>query len=291
MKISITYDVGKELVEECSRITGLEAQVDQDGNGEIIIGFRNLDVKDNTVLVQTLSAGVNHLNFNTSNDNVTICSNAGAYSNIVTELVYALLLSHSKKISFFDSETKEGRFTRIPTPILEGMTMGILGYGGIGRQVARVAKAMDMKTLGHSRSGRRDEFLDDISSSAGDLFARSDIVLIATPLTKATKGMVNRELLSRFRGKYIINIARADVVHRDDMLAFLKENPEKFYLTDVWWGEPEISDPVPENAVLTPHVGGYSPENIRKAMILASENVKRFLDGHPENVVDVSDYI
>ncbi len=290
MKVSITYNVDKDTVERCSQITGLETSVDREGTGEIIIGFSRLKIRENTVLVQTASAGVDHLDFTGAGENVTVCSNAGAYSNVVAEMVFAQLLSHIKKICTFDAGTRSGEFKRQQIGTLEGLRMGILGYGGIGMQAARLAKAFDMKTMAYSRSTRSKDHLDEIASSPEELFSSSDVVLISTPLNTSTRNMVNRELLSKFSGKYIINIARAEVVDKDDMLNFLKENPGKFYLSDVWWGEPDLTIPVPENAMLTPHVGGFTEKTLQDATIKACENVRRFLDGHPENVVDLREY-
>ena len=68
--------------------------------------------------------------------------------------------------------------------------------------------------------------------------------------------MVLGKPLSIFSGKYIINVARANIVKEGDMRSFLKNNPDKFYLSDVWWNEPEINMPVPHNVILTPHVAG-----------------------------------
>lgn len=291
MRISITYNVGREVVEKCSEITGLEASVDLEGKGEIIVGFSKLKSTENTVLIQTASAGVDHMDFSSIGDNVTVCSNAGAYSNIVSEMVFALLLSHLKKIGSFDIATRSGKFKRESIGMLEGKTFGVLGYGGIGRQSARIAKALDMKTIAYSRSRKDSQYLDGWEESPERLFENSDILLISTPLTNETSGMVDRKLLSRFGGTYIINIARSDVVNRQDMLDYLSENSDRFYLSDVWWGEPEIKYPVPENAVLTPHVGGYAEEMLTHATLRACENVKRFLDGKPENVVNMKEYV
>ncbi len=290
MKISVNYDVDDETLQECSRITGLEASVDRTGSGEIVISFRNFKVNENTVLLQSASAGVDHFDLSSLNEKVTFCSNAGAYSNVLAEHVFALLLEHVKKIGALSRKTREGKFEREGIGTLEGLTFGILGYGGIGRQSARIAKAFDMRTIGFSRSLKQDEFLDSVAKSPKEIFSSSDVVLISTPLSNSTRDLVDSSLLGSFRGKYIINVARADVVKREDMQTYLKENPEKYYLTDVWWGEPELKYPIPENAVLTPHIGGFTPKTLRDATLSACRNVRRFLDGHPANVVNPEEY-
>lgn len=290
MRVSITYNVDSDIVDQCSSITGLETSIDREGTGEILIGFSRLKIRENTILVQTASAGVDHMDFTGANENVTICSNAGAYSDVVAEMVFAQLLAHVKKICKFDASTRRGEFKREQIGSLEGLTMGILGYGGIGRQAARIAKAFDMKTIAYSRTIRNREFLDEGVQTPEELFSRSDVLLISTPLNRETRHMVNSELLSEFKGTYIVNIARAEVVDKDAMLGFLKSNPGKYYLSDVWWGEPDLSIPVPDNALLTPHVGGFTARTLRDATIKACENVRRFLDGHPENVVNLGEY-
>ncbi len=290
MKISINYDVDEDVVRECSRITGLEASVDKSCSGEVIISFRNPKLSDRTVLLQSAAAGVNHFDLSQINEKIMLCSNAGAYNNALAELVFGLLLEHVKKICTFSARTKNGSFERERVGSIEGMTFGVLGYGGIGKQSARVAKAFDMRTIGYSRKLREDEYLDAVASSPEEIFRESDIVLIATPLSNETRGMVNSSLLGQFAGTYIINVARADIVDRQDMLSFLDKNPEKFFLTDVWWGEPVIKDPVPENAVLTPHIGGFADRTLKDATLSACRNVKRFLDGSPLNIVDLSEY-
>lgn len=291
MRISITYDIDDETVRKCSAITGLEASVDKEGTGEIILGYSRLTARENTVMIQTASAGVDHVNFAGIREGVTVCSNAGAYSNVLGEHVFALLLSHIKKIAKFDASTRKGKYDREPVGTLEGMTFGVLGYGGIGAQSARIAKAMDMRTIAYSRSFRDEKYLDAKASSPADLFSESDILLIATALNNDTRGMVNADLLGRFNGTYIINVARSDIVDTKAMLDFLSRNPEKYYLSDVWWEEPEIKDPVPENALLTPHIGGLADRTIESATISACRNIRKFLDGTPDNVVRIGDYI
>ncbi len=117
------------------------------------------------------------------------------------------------------------------------------------------------------------------------------MVIIALPLTTATRNYVDRKLLQKFRGNIIVNIARADIVSKGDMIAFLKENPGVMFLSDVWWNEPNVELPLPENSVITPHVAGISQESMTTALMRACGNVKKYLEGKPEHVVNVKEYL
>lgn len=290
MEVSIVMDVEPNLLKKCSDIIGLNVKVDENADSEIQIVLSEAKINDRTKMVQTVSAGVNHLNFKDFGGDVTLCCNAGAFSYSVAEHTFALLLSKIKKIREFDSSTKKGEFVKERVGALYGKTMGILGYGGIGRQVARISKAFDMKVIGYTRSPQEDRNVDRFAESMDEVVESSDFLLIALPLTNKTENIVNKKLLDKFVGKIIINVGRADIVDKGDMLNFLKEHPEKSYLTDVWWGEPKIEDKIPENVILTPHVAGISEDQFEFALLYACKNVKAYLDGKPEHVIDVSEY-
>ena len=290
MKITILHDLGPEVVEKCKLITGQDVSLNEPDDAEIQIILRKFIPTRNLKMVQTVSAGVDHLKFDELPEGVTLCSNAGAFSDPVAEHAFAMLLTHAKKICQFASETRNGTYRKDRVDTLSGQTFGILGHGGIGKSSARIARALGMRVIAYTRSVKEDPNVDKFASTAEAIFEESDILLIALPKTKQTLKLVNKSLLARFRGKVIMNMARADIVDEDDMKSYLSENPDVFYLTDVWWNEPDVKFPIPENAMLTPHVGGISRESADNAFILACTNVKRYLDGKPENVVDVKEY-
>ncbi|WP_241761800.1 2-hydroxyacid dehydrogenase [Thermoplasma acidophilum] len=258
-----------------------EAQVIKD---RYVLGKR-------TKMIQAISAGVDHIDVNGIPENVVLCSNAGAYSISVAEHAFALLLAHAKNILENNELMKAGIFRQSPTTLLYGKALGILGYGGIGRRVAHLAKAFGMRVIAYTRSSV-DQNVDVISESPADLFRQSDFVLIAIPLTDKTRGMVNSRLLANARKNLtIVNVARADVVSKPDMIGFLKERSDVWYLSDVWWNEPEITETNLRNAILSPHVaGGMSGEIMDIAIQLAFENVRNFFEGHPRNVVRKEEY-
>ena len=131
------------------------------------------------------------------------------------------------------------------------------------------------------------------------VLSESDVVVIATPLTKHTRNMITKEKLRLMRRDAIlVNIARAGVVKREDLLDFLKENPDFRYASDVWWN---INEKFQEdyvfmqfpNVVGTPWIGGgLGNDEVWINMVnLAVDNVIRFLNGEtPKNIVDKNDY-
>lgn len=290
MEISLLFDADEETLKKCSEIIGQTVKSDKSGNSEIQIAFSEIKVTDRTKMIQTMFAGVDHVDFTKIREDITLCSNAGAFSNTVAEHVFALVLSHMKKIVAFDQMTRSGKYQKEPVEVLEGKTMGIAGYGGIGKRVARIAKAFDMKVLGFTRSPVEDPNVDEYMKSLEELAGKSDIFVLALPLTTKTAGIIDRRVLDSFRGDVIVNVARADIVNKDDMLEYLHGNQKKSYLTDVWWGEPELRIPIPENALLTPHIAGISEISFDRALMSACENVRKYLEGKPENVVDVKEY-
>lgn len=290
MKVTILREVSPEVVEKCSKITGLEVTVNQPEDAEIQIVLEKFAPTDRVKMIQTVSAGVDHLKFNELPTGVMLCSNAGAFSDPVAEHAFAMILAHAKKICQFSAQTKNGVYRKDRVDTLNGLSFGILGHGGIGRSSAKIARALGMRVIAYTRSAREDINVDRFVQSPEELVGESDVLLIALPKTNETLGLVDGKLLSHFKGSLMVNMARADIVNEDDMKGFLKKNPDVFYLSDVWWNEPEVDFPIPENAMLTPHVGGISKESADNAFVLACTNVRRYLDGRPENIVKVSEY-
>ena len=291
MKLGIYFDVTKEVANKCSEVTGLPVQIKPDHPTEIELIQRDFMLGPETKLIQTITAGVDHIKIADIPKSVTFCSNADAFSDPVAEHAFALILSHIRKICTFDSMTKQGTWKKLPVSSLKHRTLGILGYGGIGRACARLGKAFGMNVLAFTRTPGDKTSVDRFVKTPDAIFRESDVVIIGLPLTRETKSYVGSELLSLFKGSIIVNVARSDVVDKASLLDFLNKNPEKEYLSDVWWGEPRIDRKIPENAVLTPHVAGLSPDLVEEALIHACHNIRKYLDGKPENVVKREDYI
>ena len=284
-------DVGVDIAEKCSAVAGIPVDVKNPDGADIQIGMRDFVPTPHLKLVQTISAGVDHLNFRNFSDRVLFCSNAGAFSDSVAQHAFALILSSTNRICRFNDEIRSGVYRKDLVHTLYGETLGILGYGGIGQSCARIARSLGMKVLAYTRSRRDDGYVDRYADSPEEVMSGSSVVIIALPLTTATRNYIDRKLLQKFRGNIIVNIARADIVSKGDMIVFLKENPGVMFLSDVWWNEPNVELPLPENSVITPHVAGISQESMTTALMRACGNVKKYLEGKPEHVVNVKEYL
>ncbi len=298
MKVSIQLNSGKYFPDEfynkiariCHEITGLESIKGFSDESEIVLFSGIPKPGKNTKFMQSLSAGVNHVDFTGIAKNIIISSNADGYSIMVAETAIGLLLSFAKKICYSNSEIHNGLYRKLSPEnyiTLHGKKLGIIGYGGIGRETARLASSFSMDIYAYSRSYRSDSYskymdFDEIMKSC-------DFVLIALPLNKYTSGIVNDKKLSMFRGKAIINVGRGDIVDHDAMITYLKNNPDKFYLTDVWWNESNFNEKIPENVIITPHIAGIS-DSLDIPVEKACMNIKNYISGNPLNIVKREDY-
>ncbi len=245
------------------------------------------------VMLQSLSAGVDSLDFASLPPGTRVFSNAGAYTEAVAEHAWGVLLGVAKGIHLRNQKT---------TPrILRGKTLLVLGAGWIGSEVARLSKSLGMKTIGISRSFRAPEYFDEmhpVSELPTDI-ARADAVLIALPLTKGTVGLVDYEVLSKAKETAIVvNVGRGETVSEEGVLRWLRERPETRYATDVFWkaGKKESFSTAAwelPNFAGTLHVSGVPVgEDLAGAKMAAARNVRRFFEtGDALNPVKIGEYV
>jgi len=254
-------------------------------------------------MIQSLVAGVDHFPFERFPPSAIVCSNAGAYSVSVAEHAMALLLAAAKDVVARTEEIRRGIFNQtIENKGLAGSTALILGFGGIGSEIARRCKAFDMHVVGLARSPPSNSLVDAVGTME-DLpryLPQADAVFLALPLTRATQGLVDRVFLTRMKEDAIlVNIARGKLIVEDDLFEHLKARPRFRAALDTWWTYPDTRDGRPfhrpfqdlANLVMTPHVAPFVVGQRGRAMEAALDNVLRFLRGEkPHNIVDPSDY-
>ena len=259
--------------------------------------------------IQSILAGVNHIPFSELDGSVIVSSNAGAYSSEVAEYAWALLLSAAKRIVDMHNSVKDEKWSLRRTvdtgrdiTILNGKTLGILGYGGIGASVSRMASGWGMRIYAYARSIRRVKGVRFFQGANGlsDILRESDAVVLALPLTKQTTHVISEKELAAMKPEAImVNVARGELVDEKAMYDHLTSNPNFRYATDVWWyreGRESLKTDYPflslQNFVGTPHLSGPSGLATGKPVRLAVENTIRFLKGqNPRNVVDPSEYL
>ncbi len=184
-----------------------------------------------------------------------------------------------------------------------GKVIGIVGYGGIGKSTARIAKSLGMDVLAFGRHTVKEKGVKSLSGKDGlaKLLRESDVVVLAVPLTKETRGMIGKEQLAMMKPRAIlVNVARGEVVQKEAVYEHLVRNPGFFYATDVWWPDKDgfetFSPDLPflelENFAGSPHASGPSAilsGGVAKGVV---ENLTRHFKGlPPKNVVDRSEYV
>jgi glycerate dehydrogenase len=174
---------------------------------------------------------------------------------------------------------------------LAGKTLGIIGYGSIGKAVAKIAVAFGMNVLANARHVDPSQETENIRyATREEVFAKSDIISFHCPLFPETQGMVNRDSIATMKdGVIIINTARGPIVVDEDVVAAVQSGKIAAYAADVVSAEPiKPENPLQgkENIVLTPHIAWAPKESRQRLMDITVSNLRAFLNGAPQNVVN-----
>lgn len=253
----------------------------------------------NLEYIGTLGTGYNMIDLTAAREaGITVC-NAPDYSSFaVAQATFALLLELVNRTSVFHRYVSSGGWTSpldrnitdVPMIELYGKTIGLIGCGSIGRQVARQATSFGMEVLavrrhpGYAEGDGGPQFVP-----LEQLLAQSDIVSIHCPLNDETRGLLNRERIAQMKdGAILINTARGAILDAQAVAQALDSG--KLYLAgmDVLSEEPPQRDnPLVGHprCVITPHVAWGARETRRRLLDLVEENVRRYLAGNPQNVV------
>jgi len=244
-------------------------------------------------MVQAMSAGVDDFDFGSLPPGVQVFSNAGAFNDVVAEHAWGLLLGVAKGIHL--------RNVKSAPRALRGKTLLVVGAGGIGSEVARLSKSLGMRTIGVSRSFRAQGPYDEAHgiSALREVVAAADAVVIALPLTKATRGMIGYELLLKAKENVIVvNVGRGETVDEEGLLRWLRERPESRYATDVFWkdGSKEVFTTkawdLPNFAGTLHNSGTPIGEDLKGPKVAAALNVRRFFkSGEALNRVEIGEYL
>lgn len=226
--------------------------------------------------------------------NITV-TNIPAYStDSVAQHVFAFILNFTNHVAMHNSSVQKGDWQRCPdfcywkAPLYElaGKTLGIFGYGNIGKKVSQIAKAFGMKVICTTRTPR--EGMPEMVSFE-ELCRRSDFISLHAPLTPQTSHIINEKSLSLMKkSAFLINTARGGFIVEKDLAQFLKERKLAGYAADVLESEPMAEDcpllNVP-NCIITPHIAWAPLETRARLQNIAYENLKAFIEGKPVNVV------
>ncbi|GAB6282933.1 MAG: 2-hydroxyacid dehydrogenase [Ignavibacterium sp.] len=271
---------------------------------EIVIGWNpttELKMFNNNSLkqfkfIQLLSAGYDHLNFDMFSKECLIAANQGAYALPMAEHTVAMLLSLTKKLRYYHNRLAEGKFEQLRsfTKLVKGSTLGIIGFGSIGKETARLMQPFNVKILALNTSGKTDEKVDFIGTlkDLDYLLINSDFVVISIPLLKETEGLIGKRELELMKDDAIlINVARGPIINEKDLFEHLKTHPNFSAGIDAWWIEPfkfgkfKINYPFFElpNLLGSPHNSAVVENGMLEGARKSAENVKRYLN--KENVL------
>jgi len=195
---------------------------------------------------------------------------------------------HAKSVQNGDwAKSPDWSYSKTPIVELRDKTMGIIGFGRIGRQVANLAKAFGMKVIFNDTNELSDS---EQGVSLEDLFARSDFISIHCPLTAENQGLINKGLLSTAKpGAFLINTSRGQLINESDLADALRKGVLAGAALDVLSNEPPPADhPLfgLSNCIITPHMAWLSKEARTRIMQTTLENVRQALAGKPQHVVN-----
>lgn len=214
---------------------------------------------------------------------IRVVNTPEAPTNAVAELTVGLMISLLRGIVRGDRGIRTGKWLKneLLGEEAAGKTLGVIGYGRIGRQVARIASCLGMRVVAWDILGNKISYEPATYVELDELLASSDVVTLHVPLTAETRGFFGEALISKLkRGAYLINTSRGEVVDEEALYRALKDGRIRGAALDVYPKEP-YSGPLTQldNVVLTPHIGANTREAQRKAALQLVELISRELGG------------
>lgn len=279
-----------------SRIGDAEAVLEN----KINMSREIMDACPNLKYIGEIATGYNNVNIQAAREKGIIVTNIPAYStNSVAQLTIALLLEICHHTAHHNDLVHQGAWTgcadsmfydhSYPLIELAGKTLGIIGFGQIGQSVARIARAMGMNVIAHSRSVREEGKALADYVSLDELFARSDVISLHCPLLPETKGIINAENIAKMKdGVIILNTSRGLLINEADLAATLQNGKVYAAGVDVVSEEPMRADnPLlgAPNCFITPHMAWMPTEARSRLIDIAVNNLRAYLNGKPINNV------
>jgi len=236
-------------------------------------------------------------------DGVTITNTSGTKGGTIAEHAIGLLIALHQKIHRYERmrdnrDWQAGRIAMRPlVGSIENQTLLILGYGHIGKEIARKAKAFDATVIAFNRSGKNGGEADEVVSieKLHDYLPKADAVFFSMPFTKQTRGIFGAKEIGMVKdGAMIVNVARGELIDTDAMVKALQEGKLGGAGLDVIEPEPLPADhPLwdIENVIISPHVAGHGGPLYERIAELYADNIERFYNGEPlRNIINLEDH-
>lgn len=272
-------DIGSATDEEYIRSLVLDADA-------VICGPEGISNKaitesKNLKIVSRRGVGYDSIDIDFCKKNgIAVARALGTVEGSVAESVMAYILYFARRIDLQSNSMNRGEWKRIMTPGAKNYTLGLIGFGGIGKEVAKRAVPFGMDVLYYCRHPH-DEYGAHYAD-LDELLRKSDYVSINVPLNESTVGMINEETISKMKdGAIFINTARSKIVDTDALVNALKSGKLSAAAVDVFDSEPCTDSPLMglPNVVLTPHTAPFTKENFREMNKRAAKSVIEFFDG------------
>ena len=287
-------------VTECNNISRdelLEIVADFDAIicNKTLIDKEVMDKAPQLKYVGLFATGYNNIDIETAKQRGIVVANAGDYStNAVAQQVICYILNHYTRVPIYDSFVKDGGWknAKIFSPLVFateevfGKTLGIIGYGKIGKAVEKAALGLGMKVIVYTRTVREN---DPKFVTLDTLLKKSDVISMHCPLNEQSQKMMNKETFAKCKdGVFFVNTARGGVVDENDLSQALSSGKLSGAAIDVLTTEPMREDCVlfdAPNITITPHTA-WAPLATRKRLLqIVCDNIKAFLNGNPQNNV------
>ena len=259
-----------------------------------------MDACPNMRYIAVLATGYNVIDVNAAKEKGIPVSNVPTYGTAaVGQFAIAMLLEICHHVAHHSQSVYAGKWNACPDwcywdyPLIEldGKTMGIIGFGRIGQTTGRIAKAMGMHILAY------DTFQSESGKAIGEyvdldtLLASSDVIALHCPLFPESEGIINKDTIAKMKdGVILLNNSRGPLIVEQDLYDALESGKIAAAGLDVMSAEPVKKDNVllkAKNCIITPHISWASKECRQRIMDCAVRNLQAYLDGKPENVVNM----
>lgn len=293
-------EAGHDFIYYDEKTTDVDELAERSEDADIVIIANNPYPKEafenatDLELINVAFTGVDHVDQEAAREQDIQIANAAGYSNTaVAELVIGLTIDVLRKISFGNHSVRQGEdFVAYQGNEIKEKTVGVIGTGSIGIETARLFKAFGANLLGYNRSEKEEaKELGLEYVSLDELLEKSDIVTVHLPYNDETENTLSKEKLELMKPEAIlINAARGPIIDNDALAELLNEEQIAGAGIDVFDMEPPIPKDYPllnaKNAVLTPHVGFLTDEAMVIRAHIAFDNVQKYLDGNPQNIIE-----
>ncbi len=289
-KVTLYTDRPADTEEKVGRAK--DADILMNTRGVVTWGEAEFSRLPNLKMITTCAIGTDAFDLEAAKARgIIICNQPGRTAPVVAEHMFGLMFAAAKRAAFFTEALKSGRWVRMDNIMLQGKTLGIIGIGSIGAEMARLAGAVGMKVQAWTfhPSPERARNLGVEFTELDDLLTSSDVVTLHVKLTPETEGMIGRRELGLMKkGAILVNGARGAVVDTTSLVEAVDAGHLAGAALDVFDREPLPADhPLLhcEQVVLTPHCADMTPEGVALLNSGAVDNVIAYLEGNPQNRV------